>query len=147
MKSCSHSFLFIFYITTFMVWYLYCICFYLLWFIFSLWHYYKWRIRPPLLVLRSCPLLLYNVLWLDGRWMITWLECNAQIPSFPFECTAVASPYKSTVAESGTKIPSLELSLNTQFLNVADDLPSTTAPTLKCTFYVMKCDRRRYTGW
>ena len=54
-------------------------------------------------------------------------EC-AKIPLFLFECIVVTSPCKCTVAPP-TKIPTSELSLNTQFLNVADvKLPYNTAP-------------------
>ena len=49
--------------------------------------------------------------------MITLAEEYAHIPSPPFECTAVASPCKCSVAPP-TKIPSSSLSLNIQFLNV-----------------------------
>ena len=63
--------------------------------------------------------------------MSTLAKKNTQIPRLRFECTAVASPCKCIVALSDTRIPSLELSLNTQLLNVQDvKLPSTKAPTL-----------------
>ena len=52
--------------------------------------------------------------------MITLPEL-AVIPFRPFECIAVASPCKCIVARLTPKIPSLELSWNTQFLNVADN--------------------------
>ena len=63
--------------------------------------------------------------------MITLQEFNAEIPSTPFECIAVASPCKCIVAALYANIPSLELSWNTQLLNVAEfKLPYTTAPSL-----------------
>ena len=60
--------------------------------------------------------------------MITLAERHAEIPSCPFECIAVASPWKCIVDDRTPTIPSLELSWNTQLLNVADDKPHTTAP-------------------
>ena len=61
--------------------------------------------------------------------MINLAEPHADIPSLTFECIAVAPPCTCIVAPLVTKIPSPELSWNTQLLNVADvKLPPTTAP-------------------
>ena len=61
--------------------------------------------------------------------MKTLPESHAEIPSPLFECIAVSSPCKCAVPLLDTKIPSAELSWNTQFLNVADvELPPNTAP-------------------
>ena len=61
--------------------------------------------------------------------MITLAERDATIPSCSFECIAVASPCRCMVDLSYANIPSPELALNTQLLNLADvKLPATVAP-------------------
>ena len=52
--------------------------------------------------------------------MRTLAEAHADIPSSPFECIAVVSPRKCIVEPSVANNPSLELSWNTQLLNVAE---------------------------